>query len=70
MCGCARAVGPGHVIVTVLNDSGLRYASKLYNPEFLRSKNLPIPPWMNEQQQQFQEHLNGMLKAAFVPVPQ
>jgi cysteine synthase A len=42
----AHDMGPGHVIVTVLADYGTRYASKLYNPEFLRSKNLPVPPWM------------------------
>ena len=32
--------------MTVLCDSGTRYQSKLFNPEFLRSKNLPVPPWM------------------------
>ena len=42
----AREMGPGHVIVTILCDSGVRYASKLYNPAFLRSKNLPAPAWM------------------------
>jgi cysteine synthase A len=42
----ARELGPGHLIVTVLCDSGSRYASKLFNPEFLRSKNLPVPGWM------------------------
>ena len=42
----AKELGPGHTIVTILCDYGNRYASKLYNPEFLRSKNLPIPPWM------------------------
>jgi len=36
----------GSTIVTMLCDSGSRYASKMYNPEFLRSKNLPTPPWM------------------------
>ncbi len=43
----ARDMGPGHTIVTILCDYGNRYASKLFNPEFLRSKNLPTPPWMN-----------------------
>ncbi|WP_428247126.1 cysteine synthase A [Ferrovibrio sp.] len=43
----ARKLGPGHTIVTILCDGGARYASKLFNPEFLRSKNLPVPPWMN-----------------------
>jgi cysteine synthase A len=42
----AREMGPGHTIVTILCDGGARYASKLYNPEFLRSKNLPTPHWM------------------------
>lgn len=42
----ARELGPGHTIVTILCDYGNRYQSKLYNPEFLRSKNLPTPPWM------------------------
>jgi cysteine synthase A len=41
----ARELGPGHVIVTALCDSGSRYASRLFNPEFLRSKGLPTPPW-------------------------
>ena len=42
----AKKMGPGHTIVTILCDGGARYASKLYNPEFLRSKNLPVPAWM------------------------
>ena len=42
----AKAMGPGHTIVTVLCDGGARYASKLFNPEFLRSKNLPVPAWL------------------------
>jgi cysteine synthase A len=42
----AEQMGPGHTIVTVLCDGGARYQSKLYNPEFLRSKNLPLPPWI------------------------
>jgi cysteine synthase A len=42
----ARALGPGKTIVTVLCDSGSRYQSKLYNPEFLRSKGLPTPDWL------------------------
>ncbi|MEE2691748.1 MAG: cysteine synthase A [Pseudomonadota bacterium] len=42
----AKELGPGHTVVTVLCDYGNRYASKLYNPEFLRSKDLPVPPWM------------------------
>ena len=42
----AKQMGPGHVIVTVLCDYGTRYASKLFNPEFLHSKNLPVPAWL------------------------
>ena len=42
----ARILGPGHTIVTMLCDSGARYAAKLYNPEFLRSKGLPAPSFM------------------------
>jgi cysteine synthase A len=42
----ARELGPGHTIVTLLCDSGARYASKLFNPTFLRSKNLPVPDWL------------------------
>ncbi len=45
----AKDLGPGHVIVTVLADYGTRYQSKLFNPEFLRSKNLPVPPWLERQ---------------------
>jgi cysteine synthase A len=43
----ARELGPGHTIVTILADYGTRYQSKLFNPEFLRSKNLPAPEWMD-----------------------
>jgi len=42
----AKALGPGHTVVTVLADGGSRYQSKLFNPEFLRGKNLPTPPWL------------------------
>jgi cysteine synthase A len=42
----ARELGPGKTIVTLLCDSGTRYQSKMFNPEFLRSKDLPVPPWM------------------------
>ena len=42
----ARDLGPGHTIVTVLADLGTRYQSKLFNPAFLRGKNLPVPFWM------------------------
>jgi cysteine synthase A len=42
----ARALGPGKTIVTILCDFGTRYQSKLFNPEFLRGKNLPVPGWL------------------------
>jgi cysteine synthase A len=42
----AKDLGPGHTIVTVLADYGTRYQSKLFNPEFLKSKGLPTPPWL------------------------
>ena len=45
----ARELGPGHTIVTILADYGTRYQSKLFNPEFLRSKNLPVPAWMERR---------------------
>lgn len=45
----ARDLGPGHTIVTILCDYGNRYQSKLFNPEFLRSKNLPVPQWMTRR---------------------
>jgi cysteine synthase len=44
----AKQLGPGHTIVTILCDYGTRYASKLFNPEFLRSKNLPVPAWLTD----------------------
>ena len=43
----AKDLGPGHTIVTILCDYGTRYQSKLFNPAFLRTKNLPIPQWMD-----------------------
>ena len=42
----ARALGPGRTIVTILADYGTRYQSRLFNPEFLRAKGLPVPLWM------------------------
>ena len=49
VCGAirlAREMGPGHTIVTILADSGTRYQSKLFNPDFLKSKGLPTPSWL------------------------
>ena len=42
----AKEIGPGKTIVTILCDSGIRYQTKLFNPEFLRKKNLPVPAWL------------------------
>ena len=43
----AESLGPGHTIVTILCDHGLRYQSKLFNPSFLASKDLPVPSWLD-----------------------
>jgi len=43
----AKDLGPGHTIVTLLCDSGTRYQTKLFNPAFLKSKNLPVPDWLD-----------------------
>ncbi len=45
----ARELGPGHTIVTILCDLGSRYQSKLFNPDFLRSKQLPVPGWLERK---------------------
>jgi cysteine synthase A len=45
----AKELGPGKTIVTILADYGTRYQSKLFNPEFLRSKKLPVPAWLEQQ---------------------
>jgi cysteine synthase A len=42
-------MGPGHTIVTVLADYGSRYQSKLFNPQFLREKRLPVPDWLERR---------------------
>lgn len=48
----AKHLGPGHTIVTILADFGTRYQSKLFNPEFLRTKGLPVPRWLERQNHQ------------------
>jgi cysteine synthase len=45
----ARQLGPGKTVVTILCDSGNRYQSKLFNPAFMRSKNLPVPAWLEQR---------------------
>jgi cysteine synthase A len=47
----ANELGPGHVIVTILADYGTRYQSKLFNPQFLREKKLPVPAWLERHSQ-------------------
>ena len=47
----AKELGPGHTIVTILCDYGTRYQSKLFNPEFLREKKLPVPAWLERRSQ-------------------
>ena len=46
----AREMGPGHTIVTILCDPATRYQSRLFNPEFLRSKGLPVPRWLERHE--------------------
>ena len=47
----AKELGPGHTVVTILADYGTRYQSKLFNPQFLREKNLPVPAWLERRSQ-------------------
>ena len=42
----AKELGPGHTVVTILADSGARYQSKLFNPAFLKERELPTPAWL------------------------
>ena len=50
-CDPARPrAGPGHTIVTILADYGNRYQSKLFNADFLRSKGLPVPAWLDRKE--------------------
>jgi cysteine synthase A len=44
----ARKLGPGHTVVTILCDYGNRYQSKMFNSEFLRARDLPVPPWLDD----------------------
>ena len=45
----AKQLGPGKTIVTILADTGGRYQSKLFNPAFMRAKNLPVPEWLERR---------------------
>ena len=55
----AREMGPGHTIVTILCDYGTRYQTKLFNPDFLRAKGLPVPRWMNTPPPELPEVFEG-----------
>ena len=55
----ARDLGPGHTIVTILCDYGTRYQSKLFNPEFLRGKGLPVPHWLDGPARRLPEVYQG-----------
>lgn len=65
----ARRLGPGHRIVTVLCDLGTRYASKMYNVNFLRSKGLPVPRWLddtNSERAEWQAELREVVQDALL----
>ena len=65
----AKHLGPGHTIITMLCDRADRYASKLYNVDFLRSKGLPIPRWLvDESKSKLSIALNAVLKSVALPV--
>ena len=55
----AQAMGPGHTIVTILCDYGTRYQSKLFNPEFLHAKGLPVPAWLDTPGRKLPEVYEG-----------
>ena len=55
----AQEMGPGHTIVTMLCDYGTRYQTKLFNPEFLKSKGLPVPEWLDKAGRKLPEVYEG-----------
>jgi cysteine synthase A len=55
----ARVLGPGHTIVTILCDYGNRYQSKLFNPDFLKAKGLPVPEWLDRAPQDLPSVFEG-----------
>jgi cysteine synthase len=57
----AREMGPGHTIVTILCDYGTRYQSKLFNPAFLRSKDLPVPAWLERDNSDLNAIVKGVM---------
>jgi cysteine synthase A len=52
----AKELGPGHTVVTILADDGTRYQSKLFNPQFLREKKLPVPEWLERKSDTSRPH--------------
>ncbi len=60
----ARHLGQGKTIVTILCDNGMRYQSKLYNPDFLRSKGLPVPAWLERKASVEVPFEGGLTRAA------
>jgi cysteine synthase A len=60
----ARDLGPGHTIVTVLADPGMRYQSKLFNPDFLRAKGLAVPDWLTRRRPAFEVPFDDSRAAA------
>ena len=55
----AREMGPGHTIVTILCDYGTRYQSKLFNPDFLKPRGLPVPEWLDRAPRAVPEVFEG-----------
>ena len=55
----ARVLGPGHTIVTILCDYGNRYQSKLFNPDFLKAKGLPVQEWLDRAPQELPSVFEG-----------
>eukprot|EP00457_Paulinella_chromatophora_P010616 gb/GEZN01010725.1/.p1 GENE.gb/GEZN01010725.1/~~gb/GEZN01010725.1/.p1 ORF type:complete len:383 (-),score=42.31 gb/GEZN01010725.1/:36-1184(-) len=65
----AKELGPGHTVVTILCDLGSRYASRIYNPEFLRSRGLMVPPWLDGKPDLLKQTLLEMLPSCMVEEP-
>ena len=65
----ARDLGPGKTVVTVLCDSGMRYAGKLFNREFLESKGLPVPAFLQDQDVREREKLQELLGSVMEESP-
>ena len=65
----ARKLGKGKTIVTILCDRADRYAGKLYNPQFLKSRGLPVPKWLEETQERIGALQGPLREAMKVPVP-